>query len=109
MYQQYWRQTPAALEQTLLAELQRQNQQFLNFICSLFTSQFMPPEALAHILYSIDQYEQSLYGFVPQANQLSSQGFPQLAQQLNFTFRDLSGARMTYAQMYQQELRHDHA
>ncbi len=58
-------------------------------------------QALAGVLQLIDQHVQSLYGFVPQANWLSSQGFPQSEQQLNFKFRDLSGVRMTYYQMYQ--------
>ena len=95
-------QSPAAVEQALLAELQKKNQQFPDSLQSLLNNQFMPPtQTLANVLNFIDQYAQSLYSFVPQASWLSSQGFPQLAQQLDFMFRGLSGARMTYYQIYQ--------
>jgi hypothetical protein len=95
-------QSPAAVEQALLAELQRKDQQFSNSIRSLLNNQFMSPvEALPRVLHFIDQHVQSLYSFVPQGSWLSSQGFPQLAQQLDFIIRDWSGARMTYYQTYQ--------
>lgn len=95
-------QSPATKEQALIAELQRKDQQLTYSIRSLLNNQFMPQqEALANILQLIDQYVQSLYSIVPQANWLSSQGFPQSEQKLIFMFRDWSGARMTYYQMYQ--------
>ena len=98
----FYQQSPAAIEQALVAELQRNDQQLTNAIHSLLNNQFMPQQqALAGILQLIDQHMQSLYGFIPQARWLSSQGFPQSEQKLNFMFRDVSGARMTYDQMYQ--------
>jgi hypothetical protein len=88
-----WNENPAALEQTLLAELQNKNQQFLYTMNA-------QPNVVAR-LQALDYYEQSLHNYVSQANWLSNRGFPQFAQQLNFTFQDLAGARTTYSQLYQ--------
>jgi hypothetical protein len=88
-----WNENPAALEQTLLAELQNKNQQFL-YTMNAQTN-------VVARLQALDYYEQSLHNYVSQANWLSNRGFPQFAQQLNFTFQDLAGARATYSQLYQ--------
>ncbi len=88
-----WNENPAVLGQTLVAELQNKNQQFLNTMNSM-------PNVVTK-MQAIDQYEQSLHNYVSQASWLSNRGFPQLAQLLDFTFRDLAGAKTTYTQLYQ--------
>jgi hypothetical protein len=101
-------QSPAAVEQTLLAELQRKNQQLLDYIRSLPGNRPLSPEEVANVLSSVDQHEQTLNSFVPQANWLNSQGFPQLAQRLDFSLHDLRNARNMYYQMYRKGLNERH-
>lgn len=96
MNTQFWGASPAAIEQTLLTNLQGKNQQFFPSL------QTLPNPAVA--LQAIDTYAQSLYGLIPQATWLYNQGFPRVAELLNSILQNLSSSRMMYYQMYQNAL-----
>lgn len=97
-------QPPAAVEQAMLTALQEREQQFDAYLRSLPENRPLSLEERANVLSFVEQQEQTLNSFVPQANWLNSQGFPQLTQRLDLSLRDLHNTRNIYYQMYRNKL-----